>query len=123
MDVPFADLTFFFVKASLAAALALGLTSVVWLGLLAMFGGIGAGVYLAMDAARVPAAPVYVSSGSVAAVLATPPPAAAPAEEAIPSEPIISSRVAPRRADPTQSDAATDALIRAEILRMRARRR
>lgn len=123
LDISFTRLTMFFVKASLAAALALTLTSVIWLGLLAMLGGIGAGVYLALDATKQPIREPMFDGSSVAAVIAAPP-AAAPAAVLVAAPPAPPPAAAPRtrRHQVESSDAATDRLIRAEIERMRARR-
>jgi hypothetical protein len=133
LDASFGQLTLFFVKASLAAALALTLTSMVWLALATSAAGVGAGVYLASQSlqANPPTALPGLEGSSVAAVLAAPaPPPVAPVVAAAPATPAAVAAPAeefptPRslsHTDTARTNAATDAAIRAEILRMRARR-
>ena len=134
LDMSFVQLTVFFVKASTAAVLALGIVSVVVVGLAGVFAGAGVGVYYAVDGLRaVQPQEMVPSSGSVAALavaapvvveappaILPPPPETQAAEVQAPvrrSPPSLRSRQEVER-----SNAATDAAIRAQNERMRANR-
>ena len=130
LDASFAELVAFFVKASLAAAVALAVTSVVWLALATTAVGVGTGLYLASQ--RLGPQPVQPTfqRASVAAVIAVPsaPPVAQEAPVALDVPALAAPSPAARppavraKADAERANLATDAAIRAEILRMRARR-
>jgi hypothetical protein len=144
LDVPFLDLTWFFVKSSLALALAFTLTSWLWVlvgtGVLSLVAGLlwllGVPALLAPVADDpVPAAivaPAHPGSAPATAPAASPlgaveAAAVEPAAEAVPSAPGQASdpAVAIPASEPLPPDpdrAATEALQRAELERRRQER-
>jgi len=140
LDVPFVQLTAFFVKASLAAAFAVVITSTVWVAIAGLFVTAGVGVYMAMGQPQVlgermapgtPGAVAVVAPMAPAPEVAAPPepvppPAAAstppadatvaPAEPVRDAAPVAPPRRAPaRKASVSGTNAATEALIRKQL--------
>jgi hypothetical protein len=120
VDVPFLELTWFFVKASLAMALAFSVTSWLWVvigtGVMALSAGLllllGVPGWFAVDRPAVqPLPPPTVLSAPPPLIVAPPPPPVVldEAEEEIPVDPVP--------VDP--NNAATEALMRAELERRR----
>ena len=123
IDVPFLDLTWFFVKASMAMGVAFLVTSWLWVvigtGVVALSSGllllIGVPGWFASQ--PVAEAPPPVEPAQVVVISPPPPPAPPPPEpvEAEP-EPVVEAAVA---APGDANQAATEAAQRAEIERMR----
>jgi hypothetical protein len=142
LDIPFVQLTAFFVKASLAAAFAVVITSTVWVAIAGLFVGVGVGAYVAMgqpDLFGDPMVPGTPAAVAVAAPMAPTPAIAAPPEPVPPpvvptgaasapasaaaapkavAAPVVSppaSPARPRKASVSGTNAATEALIRKQL--------
>ncbi len=124
LDIPFLNLTWFFVKASLAMAFAVALTSWVWvligtgMATLSALLVVGMGVPSWFDGQPNPIAappPLAMPASAPPAVVLVPTPVPAPAP---PAEPAPAAAVAPAP-NPDANRAATEAAQRAELNRSR----
>jgi hypothetical protein len=125
LDIPFLNLTWFFVKASLALAFAVALTSWVWvligtgMATLSALLVVGLGVPSWFDGAPEPvAAPTAAPAPAPPAIVVVPAPAPAP----VPVPPPAPEAAAASEPNPDANRAATEAAQRAELERIRRER-
>jgi hypothetical protein len=122
LDVPFFDLTWFFVKSSLAMAVAFMLTSWLWVLIGTAVCSLGAGLLWLVGVPRLLAPPAPPPEPAAVVMPASPPPppetAAAPAPVDVPAVvPPVPPPPLPARPDPNA--AATRELQRQELERRR----
>lgn len=123
VDLPFLELTWFFVKASLAMALAFSVTSWLWVvigtGVITLSAGIL--VLIGVPGWFVPdPEPVVTMAPAPLALPPPPPPVLADEPPTEPAEAAAAEAPPPEPVDPNK--AATEAMQRAEIERMRRER-
>lgn len=133
IDVPFLELTWFFIKASLAMALAFSVTSWLWVMIGTGIGSLLAGILFLLGVPglllsgrpAVEIGPAQVAAPApIAAPAPAPPPEPPPLAAPAPAEGVVEPAPAPAPAAPAvdPDQAATEAAQRAELDRIRRER-
>jgi hypothetical protein len=130
LDIPFVNLTWFFVKASLAAALAFSVTSWLWVVIGTGVVTLSAALLLALGVPgwlappTPPVAPAVAPGTPSVTVVAPPPPAPVPPEIVAPAQ--ATAEVPEPEGAPGESDpnaAATEAMLRQQLEELRRKRK